>query len=203
VIAVAYINPGTLDIIRDHPNLSYLRELVITIMAILSSKFTNQHIRHVNHFNWEPIEEEAYLFLGIFVTMIPCLLYLEQNAANLGVTMPMHYYYASGALSSFLDNTPTAVTFYSLARGVVEASPTILFGRDVVGGIPDVFMRGICLGAVFFGAMTYIGNGPNFMVKSIAEHRNIIMPHFFAYMIKFSLIILLPLFILTQIIFVK
>ena len=111
------------------------------------------------------------------------------------------FYYFSGSLSSFLANTPTAVTFYSLAKGLVEMNPAILAG-NIIAGIPEAFMYAICIGSVFFGSMTYIGNGPNFMVKAIAESNNIKMPDFFAYMYKFTLILLLPIFILIQLLFI-
>jgi len=126
--------------------------------------------------------------------MVPCLLYLEMNAKTFGISSPIQFYYYTGMLSSFLDNTPTAVTFHSLALGLGMNS------GNIVAGIPEELLKAICIGAVFFGSMTYIGNGPNFMVKAVAEENNIKMPDFFSYMIKFSLIILLPVFILLQII---
>ncbi len=95
-------------------------------------------------------------------------------------------------LSSFLDNTPTAVTFHSLALGLQQTAPPL------VAGIPEELLKAICTGAVFFGSMTYIGNGPNFMVKAVAEENNIKMPDFFSYMFKFSLIVLLPIFVIVQ-----
>jgi Na+/H+ antiporter NhaD/arsenite permease-like protein len=161
-------------------------------MAYFSMLFTPHITRVSNNFTWEPIKEVAYLFLGIFITMVPCLLYLEMNAKNLGVVSANQFYYYTGLLSSFLDNTPTAVTFHSLALGLGETTGSI------VAGIPEELLRAICIGAVFFGSMTYIGNGPNFMVKAVAEENNIKMPHFFAYMYKFSLLVLLPIFILVQ-----
>jgi len=114
------------------------------------------------------------------------------------VTEPWQFLYASGTLSSFLDNTPTAVAFYDLAHGL----PVALSGTTMVAGVPEILLKAICVGAVFFGSMTYIGNGPNFMVKSIAEESGIKMPSFFAYMWRFSLIVLLPIYILVQLIFV-
>ncbi|OGU93906.1 MAG: sodium:proton antiporter [Ignavibacteria bacterium RIFOXYC2_FULL_35_21] len=201
ILAVALINPHTIPALGTNPYLSFIRETVIVLMAILSLQFTTHMTRTSNSFSWHPIEEVAYLFLGIFITMVPCLLYLESNAESLGITTHTLFYYATGGLSGFLDNTPTAVTFYSLAKGLVEQEPFLLQNVPVVAGIPEVFMKAISVSSVFFGSMTYIGNGPNFMVKSIAEHSNIKMPHFFAYMYKFSLIILLPLFILCQLLF--
>ncbi len=202
VLAVAFINPSTFSFIHAaHPS-SFLRELIFVLMAALSMKFTDKLTRENNKFSWEPIEEVAYLFLGIFITMVPALSYLEHHAADLGIDTPMLYYYAAGGLSSFLDNTPTAVTFYSLARGWTDMNPDIVANMDMIANIPSIYMEAICVGAVMFGSMTYIGNGPNFMVKAIAESQGIKMPDFFAYMYKFSLIVLLPLFILIQIIFI-
>lgn len=125
--------------------------------------------------------------------MVPAILYLEVNAKHLGVQTANQFYYYTGLLSSFLDNTPTAVTFHSLALGL-----GITTGK-LVASIPEELLKAISTAAVFFGAMTYIGNGPNFMVKAVAEENNIKMPDFFSYIFKFSLIILLPIFIIVQI----
>ncbi|MFY9591051.1 MAG: sodium:proton antiporter, partial [Bacteroidales bacterium] len=107
--------------------------------------------------------------------------------------------YATGSLSAFLDNAPTALAFYNLALGMNDGS--VVEGVRYVAGIDEMILTAICLSSVFFGAMTYIGNGPNFMVKAIAEENKIKMPSFFGYMIKFSLIVLLPVYILVQLIF--
>lgn len=202
VLAVALINKNTIPALGYNPYLSFVREGIVIIFAFMSIKLTAHMTRQENSFTWGPIEEVAYLFLGIFITMVPCIVYLEANASSLGVNSPALFYYGSGALSSFLDNTPTAVTFYSLAEGLVKSNPEFLGDNLHVAGIPDIIMKAICTAAVFFGAMTYIGNGPNFMVKAIAESNNIKMPHFFAYMFKFSLIVLLPVFILVELIFI-
>ncbi|MBM2815243.1 MAG: Arsenite permease-like protein [Ignavibacteria bacterium] len=196
VLSVAFLNPGFISWIVPFTFTSYTREVVIITMAVLSLILTKKQVRYYNRFNWGPIEEVAYLFLGIFITMVPCLIYLENNASTLGIISPVQFYYSSGSLSSFLDNTPTAVTFHSLAKGLV-----ILGEKGLVAGINESILYAISLGSVFFGAMTYIGNGPNFMVKAIAEHNHIKMPHFFEYMYKFSLIVLLPIYILIQLIF--
>ena len=197
VLAVAFINEQYIPFIQLNSYAKFLREAVIVIMAILSMLLTPRLTRVSNNFTWGPIEEVAYLFLGIFITMVPCLLYLETNAQHLGVTMPHQFYYYSGLLSSFLDNTPTAVTFHSLAFGLGVHS------GNMVAGIGEETLRAICLGSVFFGSMTYIGNGPNFMVKAVAEENNIKMPDFFSYIFKFSLIVLLPVFIIVQLIFMN
>jgi Na+/H+ antiporter NhaD/arsenite permease-like protein len=197
VAAVAFINVQYFPSIELNKYTKFIREGVIIIMAIFSLVLTPQLTRVSNNFTWKPIEEVAYLFLGIFITIIPCVLYLESNARSLGITMPYQFYYFSGLLSSFLDSAPAAVTFHSLALGLgVSTGKTI-------AGIPENILRAICMGSVFFGAVTYIGNVPNFMVKSIAEDNNIRMPHFFGYIFKFSLIVLLPVFILAQLIFIS
>jgi len=126
---------------------------------------------------------------------------------------PWQFYYATGALSSFLDNAPTALAFHSVASGLPEsiaaANANIVDGLlnfngneiSFIARVPETLLKAISIGSVFFGAMTYIGNGPNFMVKAIAEENKISMPSFFGYMVKFSLIILLPIYIITQLIF--
>ncbi len=196
VLAVAFINEQYLSLIHINHFYKFIREGVIAAMAILSLLFTTHLVRESNNFTWEPIKEVAYLFIGIFITMVPCLLYLETNAKSLGVVSPKQFYYFSGLLSSFLDNTPTAVTFHSLALGLGQNAVRL------VAGIPEDLLRAISIGSVFFGSMTYIGNGPNFMVKAVAEENNIHMPSFFAYVYKFSLLVLLPVFIIIELLFV-
>ena len=196
LLAVALINENTIPALQANRHLRFLREGVILLMASFSLLFTTQLTRTSNRFTWHPIEEVAYLFLGIFVTMVPCLLFLERNAHSLNVSSPASFYYTSGLLSSLLDNTPAAITFYSVAHGLGEVNPIM------VAGIPEAVMKAICAGTVLFGAMTYIGNSPNFMVKTIAEQQGIRMPHFFEYIGRFGLMILLPIFILVQLLFV-
>ena len=196
VLAVAFINAQYIPAIHHNEALKFIREAVIIFMGVLSLKFTPKLTRTSNNFTWGPIEEVAYLFFGIFITMVPCILFLEANAKTLGVNMAHQFYYATGALSSVLDNTPTAVTFYSLALGLNQTA------ADMVAGIPEHFMKAIAVAAVFFGSMTYIGNGPNFMVKAVAEENNIKMPDFFSYIFKFSLIVLLPVFIIVELLFI-
>lgn len=192
VLSVAFLNEQYLPFIKLNEYYKFIREGSIIAMAILSLLLTPNLTRASNNFTWEPIKEVAYLFLGIFITMVPCLLYLEYNAKTLGVTSTSQFYYFTGLLSSFLDNTPTAVTFHSLALGLGEVS------GNIVAGIPQSLLEAICVAAVFFGSMTYIGNGPNFMVKAVAEENNVKMPSFFGYMFKFSLIVLLPIFIIVE-----
>ena len=204
IASVAFINPGYIPQMGEHDApmwLKLLREIVLVSIIFLSMYTTKKKTREDNHFSWGPIIEVAVVFLGIFTTMIPAMMYLNNNAASLGLTQPWQFFYCSGALSSFLDNAPTAVAFHSLAQGLPAEALSSL-GGDFVAGIPEILLQAISMGAVFFGAMTYIGNGPNFMVKSIAEENGVKMPSFFGYMIKFSLIILLPVYILMQLIFI-
>ena len=213
VLSVALINEGMIPQMGEegaHLWLKYLREIVLLSLTFLSLYTTKHEVRYdLNKYNWAPIVEVAVLFLGIFTTMTPALAYLKAHAADLGFNAPWQFYYASGALSSFLDNTPTAVAFHGVASGLPESLAAaqagivdgMFEGTSFVAGIPEILLKAISLGAVMFGAMTYIGNGPNFMVKAIAEENGIKMPSFFGYMIKFSLIVLLPIYILAQLIF--
>lgn len=195
VLAVAFANAQYIPAMRaGHGIVMFTREAIIVLMIILSMLTTKKSVREANRYTWAPIIEVAYLFLGIFVTMTPALLYLTAHAPQLGLHAPLHFYFATGALSGFLDNAPTALAFHSVAAGLGETT-------NIVAGIPENLLTAICMGAVFFGSMTYIGNGPNFMVKAIAEENGIKMPSFFRYMYRFSLIILLPIFAIVGIIF--
>lgn len=199
ILSVLFLNPSYIPEMGDHHAplyIRFLREIVLIALSGLSLLTTKKSVRKDNKFSWEPILEVAYVFIGIFATMTPALIYLNANAASLGIDAPWQFYYASGSLSAFLDNSPTAVAFHTVAMGLPTAE-----GTPLVAGISEYILRGIALGSVFFGAMTYIGNGPNFMVKAIAEQSGIKMPSFFGYMTKFSLIALLPIYIIVQLIF--
>ena len=204
VLSVAFINSGTIPEMAtmDAPMwLKYMREIALLSLTGLSLYTTKRKVRYeLNKFTWAPIVEVAVLFLGIFTTMTPALAYLNANAASLGLNATWQFYYTTGLLSSFLDNTPTAVAFHSVATGLT-AEQMAAFGGNMVAGIPEVLLMAISIASVFFGSMTYIGNGPNFMVKAIAEENGIKMPSFFGYMLKFSLVVLLPVYILVQLIF--
>ena len=200
VASVAFLNKQYLPIMAESDWAGFIREGSIVSMAVLSLLFTKKPIREANKFSWGPILEVAFLFFGIFITMIPALEYLKTNAHDLGINSNAQYYYATGSLSAFLDNTPTALAFHQLALGM-NPGGEFISGAGYVAGIDEMILTAICLSSVFFGAMTYIGNGPNFMVKAIAEENKIKMPSFFGYMIKFSLIVLLPVYILVQLIF--
>ena len=195
VASVAFLNEQYIPLMKQSDYWKFLREGAIVLMMLLSLATTRRTLRQANRFTWEPILEVAFLFIGIFITMTPALLYLQANAPSLGLHSPLQFFFATGALSGFLDNAPTALAFHSVAQGLPAADV------PYVAGIPEVLLKAISMGAVLFGSMTYIGNGPNFMVKAIAEAEGIKMPSFFAYMYKFSLIILLPLFAIIGFLF--
>lgn len=195
VASVAFLNEQYIPLMKQSDYWKFLREGAIVLMMLLSLATTRRTLRQANRFTWEPILEVAFLFIGIFITMTPALLYLQANAPSLGLHSPLQFFFATGALSGFLDNAPTALAFHSVAQGLPAADV------PYVAGIPEVLLKAISMGAVLFGSMTYIGNGPNFMVKAIAEAEGIKMPSFFAYMYKFSLIILLPLFAIVGFLF--
>jgi Na+/H+ antiporter NhaD/arsenite permease-like protein len=168
------------------------REMAMAAAAVVSAWKTPAKVREENEFTWHPIEEVAILFAGIFATMIPALLILKARGAELGVVTPAHFFWATGMLSSFLDNAPTYLTFFSLAQGVG--------GAQTVAGVSAPLLQAIGAGAVFMGANSYIGNAPNFMVKAIAEEAGVRMPSFFGYM-AWSCGVLLPIFALLTLIF--
>ncbi len=164
------------------------RELAIAALAALSLWQTPREIRRANGFTAYPMVEVAVLFFGIFLTMIPALELLRTRGGELGVRAPWQFFWAAGTLSSFLDNAPTYLTFLALGQGLRLA--------DEVVGVSEAMLAAISTGAVFMGANTYIGNAPNFMVKSIAEEAKVKMPSFFGYML-YSGSMLLPLFALV------
>jgi Na+/H+ antiporter NhaD/arsenite permease-like protein len=182
-------------------------------MGILSLRTTSRALRERNGFSWFPIKEVAYLFAGIFMTIIPALAILKAggDGALAGLTNavhgPLRYFWATGILSAFLDNAPTYLTFFNSALGslgVTEAMVPGMLGYKEVALVNQEFihdLQAISAGAVFMGAMTYIGNAPNFMVKSIAEEAGIPMPSFFGYMLKWSIPVLLPVFVVVTLVF--
>jgi len=168
------------------------RELAILALAFYSYRRTDPALHQANRFTFHPILEVAALFSGIFVTMLPALDILHARGGELGVREPWQFFWATGVLSSFLDNAPTYLTFLALARGLGLAPE--------VAGVPHAVLAAISLGAVFMGANSYIGNGPNFMVRAIAEERGVRMPSFFGYMLV-SAVVLLPVFAIVTLVF--
>lgn len=180
------------------PYLNILRDALILIMAWLSLRLTPQSLRSENSFSWGPIKEVAILFAGIFITIIPALALLSAKGARLGVTESWQYFWATGILSSVLDNAPTYLSFLALGGQMNTAAG---IATDL-GMISEHILMAISCGSVFMGANTYIGNAPNFMVRSIAEESGIRMPSFFGY-IGWSAAVLLPLFLLNTLLFFR
>jgi Na+/H+ antiporter NhaD/arsenite permease-like protein len=192
-----------------------IRDGFLILMGILSLWTTRKTIRQQNEFSWFPIQEVAYLFAGIFMTIIPALAILQAGAhgalAGLvqAVQEPWQFFWVTGSLSSFLDNAPTYLTFFNTALGSLGMSeadvPGALgyLGQALRNHTFITYLTAISAGAVFFGAVTYIGNAPNFMVKSIAEEAGIPMPSFFGFLIKYSLPILLPTFVVVTLVFFR
>jgi Na+/H+ antiporter NhaD/arsenite permease-like protein len=191
VLAVALLDPGKPLPGTDWHPWMYLREMTQLSLVAISLWFGSQTVRRKNHFNYHAIVEVAALFVGIFVCMQPALQILAVRGAELGIDTPAKFFWATGSLSSVLDNAPTYLVFFKTAQAMPAAPEAVL-----EAGVEHTLLVGISLGAVFLGAMTYIGNGPNFMVKAIAEKSGIKMPSFFGYMV-YSCVFLLPLFALT------
>ncbi len=168
------------------------RETGMAAAAVVSAWTTPERIRARNGFTYHPILEVAIIFAAIFATMMPALLLLKARGGELGVTAPWQFFWATGALSSILDNAPTYLAFLSLAQG--------LGGPADVAGVSVPVLRAISAGAVFMGANSYIGNAPNFMVKAIAEEAGVRMPSFFGYM-AYSAAVLVPVFAVVTVLF--
>ncbi len=232
-------------------NPPFVREGLMVLAAIGSYRSTRKDIHKKNDFNFVPIKEVAILFLGIFATMVPALDWLELNASTIGIREAGQFYWATGALSSFLDNAPTYLNFLSAAIGLFVNEEIVkqvyhlvqTFGSDigqvagphaveikntfatlmkyhgdliVAGNVPvddiniaylignhNIYIQAISIASVFFGACTYIGNGPNFMVKSIAEQSGVHCPSFFGYIVKYTIPILLPIFLVIWLLYFR
>ncbi len=178
-----------------------VQEAGMLLMAVLSWVTTPKPLRKENGFTWHPIVEVAVVFAGIFATMIPALQILNARGSELGLTEPWQFFWATGLLSSFLDNAPTYLTFASTASGIAGTDAANL-AELLLHDHGEALLVAISLGAVFMGANTYIGNGPNFMVKAIAEESGCKMPGFFGYM-AYSGAILLPIFAAVTWVFLR
>ena len=180
-----------------------VRDAVLLLMLFLSLRTTSSAVRAANEYSWAPIREVAILFAGIFVTIIPALAMLRVGERGAmapiveSVRQPVHFFWASGTLSSFLDNAPTYLAFLSTALG--RLFPGVPESHAVARLIAEhpAYLSAISAGSVFMGANTYIGNAPNFMVKSIAEESGVPMPSFFGYILRYSLPVLIPTFAVT------
>ncbi|MFQ5638500.1 MAG: sodium:proton antiporter [bacterium] len=224
VLFSGYVKLGEVNILGVHTPIEFvIRDAFLLLMIYLSVRFTDSEIRKGNEFTWFPIKEVGILFAGIFMTIIPALLMLQAGTEGHlafiveAVREPTHYFWITGALSSFLDNAPTYLTFFNTALGSIglteeQVSEGLLLMNNAAMNhtlsaellekmhsfTPLLFA--ISTSAVFFGANTYIGNAPNFMVRSIAEENGIKMPSFFGYMM-YSVLILVPLFLVVALIF--
>ena len=208
VLFSGMVHLGEVNVFGTHMHIQgIIRDVVLIAMGLLSLKTTKLEIREGNEFGWFPIVEVAKLFAGIFMTIIPALAILKAGQEGElswlidAVKDPYHYFWVTGTLSSFLDNAPTYLTFFNTALGrfypgVVELEAV----HGLIASTNEIFLKAIAAGAVFFGAMTYIGNAPNFMVKAIAEENGIKMPSFFGYML-WSVAILAPVFVVVTLIF--
>jgi Na+/H+ antiporter NhaD/arsenite permease-like protein len=206
VAAVALVDPSRPLPGTDWKPFPYLREGLLLALTASSWFFTprNSAIRQANEFNFGAIQEVACLFLGIFVCMQTPVEFLQARGPELGLKTPIGFFWASGTLSSFLDNAPTYVVFFETAKSLAQSAGLSAAGALALpgGAIALEHLMAISLGSVFMGSMTYIGNGPNFMVKAIAESRGVKMPSFFAYML-WSIGILLPTFFALTLVFLR
>ncbi|EPR66049.1 sodium:proton antiporter [Cyclobacterium qasimii] len=212
IIISVFLDPNVLDwvpaIHYDGQNFSFIRETIMLSVAYFSYKFADQQALSGNEFNFEPIREVAFIFIGIFGTMMPALELVGGFAqSEQGAAMITHntLYWGTGLLSGFLDNAPTYLNF--LAAAMASQGADINSIQQVKDFAMDRYidssfeLMAISIASVFFGAMTYVGNGPNFMVKSIAEQSGIKMPSFFGYILRFSIPILLPILFITWLVF--
>ncbi len=208
VLLSGMVDWGEISILGVHRSLQdWVRDGLLVGMGILSMLTTAITVREENNFTWSPIIEVAYLFIGIFITMIPCLLILKAGSKGAlavlinAVREPAHYFWAAGCLSAFLDNAPTYLTFFSTALG--SFYPGLPESEAVVRLMAEkpLYLKAVSAGSVFFGACSYIGNAPNFMVRSIAEEAGTPMPSFFGYIVKYTLVFLIPGFVLVTLVF--
>ncbi len=208
VLMSGMVEWGDVNVLGVHRAVQdWARDGLLVLMGVSSLVATPYRIREDNEFTWFPIIEVGYLFIGIFITMIPCLLILKAGSAGAlamligAVKEPYHYFWITGLLSAFLDNAPTYLTFFSTALGrfypgMAEAQAVPLLMSE-----NSIYLMAISTGAVFFGAFSYIGNAPNFMVRSIAEEAGTPMPSFFGYIFKYALPLLVPVFLAVTIAF--
>ncbi|WP_235689798.1 sodium:proton antiporter [Fulvivirga lutea] len=213
VIASVFLDPNVISwvpAIEYHgQKFSFLRELIMLFVAFLSFKLANKKAIQGNEFSFEPIREVAFIFIGIFGTMMPALELVGGFAASpAGAKLISHntLYWGTGILSGFLDNAPTYINFLTAALAsqggeITKLNDVVAFANGGVFHDSVLDLKAISIAAVFFGAFTYIGNGPNFMVKSIAEQIGLKMPSFFGYIIRFSIPFLLPLLLVIWLIF--
>ncbi|TAM52290.1 MAG: sodium:proton antiporter [Acidobacteria bacterium] len=201
-------HPGTVSVLGvDLQTQNLLRDAVLVLLAAGSLATTRRRTREENGYTWGPVREVAILFAGIFATIVPVLLVLRAGEAGAlggvihGIRTPAQFFWGTGLLSSFLDNAPTYLAFLSTAIGRIEPGAPEREAVLRLVGENHAYLQAIATGAVFMGANTYIGNAPNFMVKSIAEEAGIEMPSFFGYVVRYALPFLVPVFLLATWVF--
>ena len=207
IIGSVFIDPNVIDgvpfIDMHGKKVSFIREMLQLVIAFIAYKKANKNALKSNGFDFEPIKEVAFLFFGIFLSMIPALQLLESTGSSIAEPLPHSVvYWASGLFSSVLDNAPTYVNFLALSLSMFGLSVNNI--NDIHAFISSnnvIYLEAISVGSVFFGALTYIGNGPNFMVKAIAEQQGVKMPSFFQYIAKYSIPILLPVLLVVWLLF--
>jgi len=205
ILGSVVIDPNVMSWVPSLSPLPFgIREILMTVILVIAYKTADQKILEYNEFTFGPIKEVAFLFIGIFATMIPALQLVAYQAGIMKDSLTTGiFYWASGGLSSILDNAPTFVTFLSGAMGRVNLDMNSKIHVQQFAANYPVYLQAISVACVFFGANTYIGNGPNFMVKSIAESSGLKMPSFFGYIVKYSLPVLIPIFFVIWLIFFR
>ena len=174
-----------------------LRDGTLIGLALLSWYVTPRRLRTLNAFHFEPIREVAILFAAIFTCVAPALLWLSARGASLGLASPNDFFWVTGILSSFLDNAPTYLTFLATAMGQFGFTEAI---QMIDGGEAERILLAISAGAVFMGALTYIGNGPNLMVRAISDQQGVKMPSFFGFA-AIAVVVLIPVYLLLSLLF--
>ncbi len=213
VIGSVFLDPNVLDwvpaIEYDGTKFSFIREIIMFSTVYFSYKTADKKAIKLNEFSFEPIREVAFIFAGIFGTMMPALEMVGNFASSpqgIAIINKNTLYWGTGLLSGFLDNAPTYINFLTAAlasqgASINSVSQVVAYAEGGVYMDSVINLTAISIAAVFFGSVTYIGNGPNFMVKSIAEQVGIKMPSFFGYIIRFSIPILIPLFVVVWLLF--
>jgi Na+/H+ antiporter NhaD/arsenite permease-like protein len=203
IILSVFIDPAVVDWVPSFDPIPIgIREIIMLSIIFLAYKSAPPEILAANEFDFEPIKEVAYLFVGIFATMMPALQLIAYESSVYGQSLtPGIFYWATGSLSAFLDNAPTYLNFLSAAMGKFNLDVNIPAQVLEFELAHPIYLTAVSVAAVFFGAMTYIGNGPNFMVKSISERAGIRMPSFFGYLFKYAVPVLLPIFTLIWLVF--
>jgi Na+/H+ antiporter NhaD/arsenite permease-like protein len=210
IILAVFIDPNVMPWVPDLKGAYHLplgiREIIMFAICFAAYKTADKTALRGNDFNFEPIKEVAYLFIGIFLAMVPALQLIAHEAKVLGDKLtPGLFYWGTGTLSAVLDNTPTYLNFFAAMFGKFGLDHNSLADVKLFEACVQTapFLMAISVGAVFFGAMTYIGNGPNFMVKAISDQNGVKCPSFFGYVVKYAIPVLLPIFIIIWALFFR